>query len=195
MSCMAVLFIAIVSMGFASCGDDDNNDLLDNTTTSSAPVKSCPDANHPHMIDLGLPSGTLWACCNVGANTPEDYGDYYTFGAAQDYNLPSYDQISEFLENTTSVWTTQNGVNGRKFTSKINGGMVFLPAGGQLVYDLYDDRGGDKFENLGERGHYWSSTLAEGNNAYYLGFTTDYAKFSRSRSDYRSNGKSVRIVR
>lgn len=37
----------------------------------------CPNANHPHMIDLGLPSGTKWACCNVGASVPEDYGEYY----------------------------------------------------------------------------------------------------------------------
>ena len=29
---------------------------------------SCPDDNHPHAIDLGLPSGTKWACCNVGAS-------------------------------------------------------------------------------------------------------------------------------
>ena len=30
----------------------------------------CPDNNHPHAIDLGLPSGTKWACCNVGATKP-----------------------------------------------------------------------------------------------------------------------------
>ena len=40
----------------------------------------CPDGNHPHMIDLGLPSGTKWACCNVGANVPTDYGDYFAWG-------------------------------------------------------------------------------------------------------------------
>ena len=43
----------------------------------------CPDANHPHMIDLGLPSGTKWACCNVGASKPEDYGGYYAWGETQ----------------------------------------------------------------------------------------------------------------
>ena len=30
-------------------------------------------------VDLGLPSGTLWATCNVGADTPEGYGDYYAW--------------------------------------------------------------------------------------------------------------------
>lgn len=41
---------------------------------------ACPDEHHPHAIDLGLPSGTKWACCNVGASTPEDYGGYYAWG-------------------------------------------------------------------------------------------------------------------
>lgn len=40
----------------------------------------CPDDHHPHMIDIGLPSGTKWACCNVGATTPEGYGGYYAWG-------------------------------------------------------------------------------------------------------------------
>ena len=40
----------------------------------------CPDGNHPHMIDLGLPSGTKWACCNVGANSPSERGDYFAWG-------------------------------------------------------------------------------------------------------------------
>ena len=35
----------------------------------------------PHtFVDLGLPSGTLWATCNVGASAPEDYGDYFAWG-------------------------------------------------------------------------------------------------------------------
>lgn len=37
----------------------------------------CPDGNHPHMIDLGLPSGTKWACCNLGENAPAEFGQHY----------------------------------------------------------------------------------------------------------------------
>ena len=40
----------------------------------------CPDGNHPHAIDLGLPSGTKWACCNVGANSPAEGGDFFAWG-------------------------------------------------------------------------------------------------------------------
>ena len=49
-------------------------------------VLSCPDDNHPHAIDLGLPSGTKWACCNVGSDNPEAYGGYYTWGETEDKN-------------------------------------------------------------------------------------------------------------
>jgi hypothetical protein len=38
-----------------------------------------PQDNHEY-VDLGLPSGTLWATCNVGANSPEQYGDYFAWG-------------------------------------------------------------------------------------------------------------------
>lgn len=38
------------------------------------------DTNGHRYVDLGLPSGTLWAMCNVGADSPEDYGGYFTWG-------------------------------------------------------------------------------------------------------------------
>ena len=35
----------------------------------------------PHdYVDLGLPSGTLWATCNVGASKPEEWGDHFAWG-------------------------------------------------------------------------------------------------------------------
>lgn len=37
-------------------------------------------------VDLGLPSGTLWATCNIGAENPEDYGDYFAWGETNGYN-------------------------------------------------------------------------------------------------------------
>ena len=55
--------------------------------------KQCPDDHHPHMIDLGLPSGTLWSCCNVGAYKPEINGGYYAWGETDVksvYSLDSY---------------------------------------------------------------------------------------------------------
>ncbi len=43
-----------------------------------------PEGGDTHeYVDLGLPSGTLWATCNVGANAPEEYGDYFAWGEMQ----------------------------------------------------------------------------------------------------------------
>ena len=53
----------------------------------------CPDDNHPHMVDLGLPSGTKWACCNVDATSPVGYGGYYAWGETEeksDYTADTY---------------------------------------------------------------------------------------------------------
>ena len=36
--------------------------------------------NGHNYVNLGLPSGTLWATCNVGATTPEEYGDFFAWG-------------------------------------------------------------------------------------------------------------------
>lgn len=155
-------------------------------THSNDSYKSCPDNNHPHWIDLGLPSGTKWRCCNEGASTPEDYGGYYEFG--QVASAPSLDQIKELLDHTTSVWTTQNGVNGRMFTGS-NGGTIFLPAAGI--------RWAGEFLYVGSNGSYWSSSPSDEDNAYELSFGSSLAYWSiGSFSLYgRSFGLSVRPVR
>ena len=63
------------------------------TVALTANAQSCHDGNHPHAIDLGLPSGTKWACCNVKATTPEGYGVYYAWGETEKkeiYNWTTY---------------------------------------------------------------------------------------------------------
>lgn len=39
-----------------------------------------PICRPPQLVDLGLPSGTLWADRNLGADSPEDYGEYFMWG-------------------------------------------------------------------------------------------------------------------
>lgn len=130
--------------------------------TVSHAETSCPDENHPHWIDLGLPSGTLWRCCNEGASTPEAYGGYYQFGQVS--SAPTLDQIRELDNYCWNEWTTQNGANGVKFTGPK--GTIFLPAAGcRLSGILY---------TVGGRGNYWSATLTpyynNGYDAYCLAF-------------------------
>lgn len=53
----------------------------------------CPDDKHPHALDLGLPSGKMWACCDVGANAPGEKGNYYAWGETStksSYDVKSY---------------------------------------------------------------------------------------------------------
>lgn len=49
--------------------------------------------NGHEYVDLGLPSGTLWATCNIGAKSPEEYGDYFAWGEIEPksfYNWNNY---------------------------------------------------------------------------------------------------------
>ena len=60
----------------------------------------CPDDNHPHMIDLGLPSGTKWACCNVGASAPEQYGGYYAWGETEEKDVYDRDSYKYYQDGS-----------------------------------------------------------------------------------------------
>ena len=51
------------------------------TTTDGGKTATCTvTVTAAPYVDFGLPSGRLWATCNLGASTPEDYGDYYQWG-------------------------------------------------------------------------------------------------------------------
>ena len=52
-----------------------------------------PTPDNHEYVDLGLPSGTLWATMNIGANAPEEYGDYFSWGETAPkaaYNWSNY---------------------------------------------------------------------------------------------------------
>ena len=82
-------------------------DIPEDTTTDSDAVKEIENTygnvgengqhNGHEYVDLGLSSGLKWATCNIGANSPEEYGNYYTWGETEtketyDYcNHPTYD--------------------------------------------------------------------------------------------------------
>jgi hypothetical protein len=55
---------------------------IKNFTTAEKPTDS-GILNGYEWIDLGLPSGLKWATCNVGAKTPEEYGDYFAWGETE----------------------------------------------------------------------------------------------------------------
>ena len=189
----------------------------------------------PTYVDLGL--SVKWATCNVGATTPEGYGDYFAWGETKpksnynwltygyckgDYDtmtkyctnnsfgtvdnkttldladdaaranwgdtwrMPTKEEQRELIDNCTWTWITQNGVNGYKVISKINGNSIFLPAAGS--------RDGTSVGNVGSFGGYWSSSLNyvdDSNYAWYLFFASGTVYMS-DRSRYY--GHHVRAV-
>lgn len=160
-------------------------------TADDVTIASTPNANGHTYVDLGLPSGTLWATMNIGASSETGYGSYYMYGkgATQYHNgdpvyagtenpldlsvdtarqvwggswhMPTQAQLNELTANTTYEWTTINGVNGGKFTAA-NGNYVFFPAAGSYYSgSLY---------YVGNRGFVWSSTPDGSSDAYNLYF-------------------------
>ena len=69
-------------------------------------VHTCPDNNHPHAIDLGLPSGTKWCCCNVGASTPEGYGGYYAWGETSEKSVYNWNTYAYYHDSNGDGWAS-----------------------------------------------------------------------------------------
>ena len=70
------------------------------------------------FIDLGLPSGTLWATCNVGAIYAEEYGDYFAWGETS--------PKSEYFYHTHK-WYSEEGETQMKKYNEVDGLTVLLP--------------------------------------------------------------------
>ncbi|MBR3284184.1 MAG: Ig-like domain-containing protein, partial [Alloprevotella sp.] len=74
-----------------------------------------PDEDNHEYVDLGLPSGTLWATCNVGASKPEEYGDYFAWGETKpksDYLWDTYKWGSGYNQLTKYCNDSDYGLNG-----------------------------------------------------------------------------------
>lgn len=59
-----------------------------------------PYNGHP-FVDLDLPSGMLWATCNVGASSPEEYGHYFAWGETSKKTIYSWDEYDFFVGGDT----------------------------------------------------------------------------------------------
>ena len=98
--------------------------------------------------------------------------------------MPTVGEFQELNNNCDSEWTDEDGVTGRRFTSRINGNSIFFPAsGGRYGTGLY---------NRGSYGFYWSASLYSQTDGYHLHFTSGGV---HPASDYdRFYGFSVRAV-
>ena len=187
--------------------------------SGGAPKVTKSIINGHEYVDLGLPSGLKWATCNVGASSPEEYGDYYAWGEVE----------------TKSSYTVENSVTYGKSISDISGNPSYdvarkkwgsswrLPTmdefeelqykckwkritqGSKECYKVIGPNGnsiflsaagfccGSKLYNAGKFGYYWSSSPHESydNYAYYSYFLSSYFG---GKSIYSYYGQSVRPV-
>ncbi|GHT33629.1 hypothetical protein FACS189434_08210 [Bacteroidia bacterium] len=139
--------------------------------------------------DNSTPGGTTWEKANdpswKKANDPswEKANDPSPAG----WRVPTYNEMKSLLNTAkvSNIWTTQNGVTGRRFTDKDTGNSLFLPAAG------YRGISGGTLGSAGSYGGYWSSTQYDSGYAYGLYFDSGSADWFYND---RSYGFSVRVV-
>ena len=94
----------------ADCNMDGRVNVSDVTSLIDFVLKGkWPEVPH-EWVDLGLPSGTLWATCNIGADSPEDCGDYFAWGETEPKEVYSwtnykwcngtYDTMTKYCSNS-----------------------------------------------------------------------------------------------
>ena len=109
-----VLSLSVSAQFYIYCS---NGDVLEVDSISLVkPDNSNNQINNHEYVDLGLPSGLKWATCNVGADSPEDYGDYFAWGEVEPkttYNWGTYKYCVDDYDNLTKYCSKSSyGNNG-----------------------------------------------------------------------------------
>lgn len=88
-----------------------------NTVTLKRPFglerPMCPDNHHPHAIDLGI--GVKFACCNVGASSPEEYGGYYAWGETEEKNYYDWSTYTHCDGSSSSCHNLGSDIAGTQY--------------------------------------------------------------------------------
>ena len=184
----ALLSVAML-LAFAGCEKDPGSEN-DNSNNGGGDTDNVSGTIAGHdYVDLGLPSGLKWATCNVGAATPEDYGNYYAWGETTtkssytEENSVTYgQQISDFSGNSTydaaranwgGTWRMPIRVeilellNNCTWTwtsqSGVKGYKVTGPNGNSIFLPAAGYYNGSWANYVGGICRYWSSTPNESN--------------------------------
>ncbi len=160
-----LLFALVMSLSFVAC--------------------DAPYVESDFGIDLGLPSGTIWAAYNVGAMNPEDYGDYFAWGETT---------IKENYSWITYQWANGSDDVLTKYCTNSNCGIVDY----KTILEIADDAaiaadiiGGDwrmptsaeQEELIGECTWIW--TTLNGVNGYRVIGTNGNSIFLPAAGSYR----------
>ena len=177
------------------------------------------ETNGHKWVDLGFSSGIKWATCNVGADTPEGYGDYFAWGETKpknDYDWDTYTSSSygsidnkETIELVDDAANVNWGVNWRIPTIEeqnelrtkctwewdtVNGTKGYKvtgPNGNSIFLPASGYFSYTTLNRVGSSGCYWSSSLSSRDYASYLRFYSEEVEYS---SEYRCYGMTIRPV-
>ena len=79
-------------------------------------------------VDLGLASGNLWATCNIGASTPEEYGTYYAWGADRFISSTNYASYPGFyITQPLGSYKSYSGDSNYDTAKQVLGGKWVMP--------------------------------------------------------------------
>ena len=180
--------------------------------------------NNGHAyVDLGLPSSLQWATCNVGARSPEDYGDYFAWGETEtkdEYEDENCVMCGKDIKDITnqskydparSRWgegwrlpkiteleelakeCTWEWMTLNSTNGGVNGYLVTGPNGNSIFFPAAGYRSGECFFDIGREGNYMSGISAGYPNGYAYGMEFDNSK-QELETIGRSYGISVRPV-
>lgn len=184
---------------------------VDNNTVHYNPSTPTPTYE---SVDLGLPSGTLWAKYNVGATSETDYGNYYQYGkgSAQyaatsgDSNYSgTEDPLDSSVDTAVQVWggswhmptreqmqeLTANTTYEWTTINGVNGGKFTATNGNYVFFPAAGNWFRGSQYDVGDNGLYWGSSPSGSNNACSLYFDDGGGDVSNY---YRESGCSVRPV-
>ena len=151
--------------------------------TYSSAVNIQKAANGYEYVDLGLPSGLLWATCNVGANTPEQSGGYFAWGETATksgdhswetyvYGLESNPTKYNFTDNKTILDLSDDAASvnlGGDWRMPTKEEMQELIAETQSSQETVNGISGKRFTGqnnnsifIPETGNYWGSNFSSG---------------------------------
>lgn len=176
--------------------------------------------NDHECVDLGLPSGLKWASCNIGASSPEAYGEYFAWGETNTkdyYYFDNYSLLNLSMDDISGnaqydAATAKWGPTWRMPTkteqeellnyctwswttqNEVKGYKVTGPNGNSIFLPAAGYRYQSESGYAGEKGYYWSSTSYDKDysSSYNIVFKNDYKELNDGGN--RFYGRSVRPV-
>lgn len=113
-------------MAVADVNGDGAVDVADIATIISIMAGGGSGTTDPRAVNLGLPSGTLWASMNVGATSAEDFGSYFAWGETT---------VSSYYGWNSYKWSGNTQTSMTKYCTSATYGTV----DGKTQLDLDDD--------------------------------------------------------